>query len=89
MSFLSSIVPIVKRRRFKEWKHIMDTYYIQVALDISISVVCRSGFMSVPIDICQIGIIQRIRYNNVLLNNILILLLHNQLILLLIVNAKG
>jgi len=48
MSFLSSIVPIVKRRRFKEWKHIMDTYYIQVALDIRISVVCRSGFMSVP-----------------------------------------
>jgi len=77
MSFLSSIVPIVKRRRFKEWKHIMDTYYIQVALDIRISVVC------------QIGIIQRIRYNNVLLNNILMLLLHNQLILLLIVNAKG
>jgi len=55
----------------------MDTYYIQVALDIRISVVC------------QIGIIQRIRYNNVLLNNILMLLLHNQLILLLIVNAKG
>jgi len=77
MSFLSSIVPIVKRRRFKEWKHIMDTYYIQVALDIRISVVC------------QIGIIQRIRYNNVLLNNILMLLLYNQLILLLIVNAKG